>query len=350
LLSQIWTVSFDSIGLICYAFVIVLTFKSHTLILMKFIAPKLLAFVAIAALCLISLSPVSAQEEVNAVHTSILAQWKYEGEAQKKPVDTKKVLLADAEEKPVSRSSYAGFYLGQRRFANVPEDVFLRTGDSSLSLVDLGKGTPLALGLGFMFQPEENGLAVPFWIDGFLGNTSGIGFGVGIGYKLGNAKFSFTPNLTVGLGRIWTAIDVVNIDSTIVPAGFFEPGNNSIFVGRGVTPDEVGGGSNLFFSLGSAFFHAKLSANVSGRITEKMFLFADIGYNLVYASTRNKFEVSGQGYGSFDDLLALETPPEVLSVELEGQGIVNNQNEPYEKTPYNLSGLAIHVGVGFRLD
>lgn len=303
---------------------------------------------ALFVFCALSTVQVSAQE--NAVETSILKQWKYEGDEKQELQTTKRRLDESAEEEPMSRASYGGFYIGQRRFAEVPEDVFLQGIDSSLTLLDLGKGTPLALGLGFMFQPEENGIAVPFWIDGFLGTTSGIGFGIGIGYKLGNAKFSFTPNLTVGLGRIWTAIDVVNIDSTIVPAAFFEAGNNSVFVGRGVTPNEVGGGSNLFYSLGSAYFHAKLSANISGRITEKLFLFTDIGYNLVYASTRNKFEITGQGYENFEQLLALETPPQGLTVELEGQGVVNRNNQPYEKTPYNLSGLAIHVGIGFRID
>lgn len=312
------------------------------------------AVLLVGGMCIFLTTATVAQDKANPVETSILSIWNYENDEKEDKSEKSTHVTRSLEEgdnaEPTSRSSYAGFYIGQRRFADVPTDVFIQGIDSSLTLLDLGGGTPLALGLGFMFQPEENGLAVPVWIDGFLGTTSGIGFGIGVGYKLGNAKFSFTPNLTLGLGRIWTSIDVVNIDSTIVPAAFFEENNPSIFVGRGVTPDEVGGGSNLFFSLGSAFFHAKLSANVSGRITEKMFLFADIGYNLVYASTRNKFEVSGQGYGNFDELLALDTPPEVLSVELEGQGIVNNRNEPYEKTPYNLSGLAIHVGVGFRLD
>lgn len=293
---------------------------------------------------------LQAQKGDQSPETSILSTWGSEGKYHDvTPRELRKTTEGD-EGEPQSRSSFVGFYLGQRTFSEVPQDVFLQTGDSSLSLLDLGEGRPLALGVGFMFQPEEKGLAVPFWIDGFLGATSGIGFGIGVGYKVGSPKFSFTPNISFGVGRIWTHIETLNIDSMIVPAAFFEEGNNSVFIGNGVNPPETGGGGNLNFSLGSAFFHAKIGANISGRITEKMFLFGDIGYNLVYASTRNMFNITGQGYENFEAFLDQETPPQLISVELEGQGIVNRNNEAYEKTPYNLSGLALHFGIGFRLD
>lgn len=293
---------------------------------------------------------LKAQNSDQSPETSILSTWSYEGKYHDVNGRTPRKTAEGEEAEPQSRSSFVGFYLGQRTFSEVPQDVFLQTGDSSLSLLDMGKGRPLALGVGFMFQPEEKGLAVPFWIDGFLGATSGIGFGIGVGYKVGSPKFSFTPNVSFGLGRIWTHIETLNIDSMIVPAAFFEAGNQSVFVGNGVNPPEVGGGGNLQFTLGSAFFHAKLAVNISGRITEKMFLFGDIGYNLVYASTKNRFDITGQGYENMDAFLAQETPPQLIGVELEGQGIVDRNNVAYEKTPYNLSGLALHFGLGFRLD
>ncbi|MEX1187634.1 MAG: hypothetical protein WED33_00140 [Bacteroidia bacterium] len=99
-------------------------------------------------------------------------------------------------------ASYVGLYFGQRNFMNVPRDVFYLTPDTSnvsYTNVDLGKGRPFIIGLQMMFQNADRGFAFPVQIEGFLGNSSGFTLNLGGGYKIGNPRFSFTPNLTAGL-------------------------------------------------------------------------------------------------------------------------------------------------------
>jgi len=247
-------------------------------------------------------------------------------------------------------SSFVGIYMGQRNFSNVPRDVFFEAESGELTNVDLGKGKPFIIGLQMMFQPADKGFAFPIQIEGFLGNSSGFTLNMGGGYKVGNQRFSFTPTATIGIGRIWTSIDVIPLGGAFIPASFFEEGNSAIFVGPEFQdPHERGPGSNLSFSVGSLFFQSKVSGNLSYRVGKKMVIFGDAGYNILISSGKNKFELSGKGYDNTNEFLnndGANTPPHIITATPDAaKGIINKNRRPYEKTPYNLSGFQLQFGI-----
>lgn len=245
-------------------------------------------------------------------------------------------------------SSYVGLYFGQRNFSSVPNDVFFQNSEDNLTSVDLGKGRPFIIGLQMMFQNAENGFAFPLQIEGFLGNSSGFTLNLGGGYKIGNQRFSFTPNITAGIGRIWTSISSIDLEDSVIPASFFEEGNGAWFVGPTASNLDRGPGSNISFTAGSLFFQAKASANISYSVSEKMVLFADAGYNYLITSGNNKFELSGKGYDSINALTDPNgAPPNIITAEPDAsKGLVNQNRVPYKKTPYDLSGIQFQFGIG----
>ena len=164
-----------------------------------------------------------------------------------------------------------------------------------------------------MFQNADRGFAFPVQIEGFLGNSSGFTLNLGTGYKVGNQRFSFTPTVTAGLGRIWTSITTIELGDGVLPGGWFEPGSSVVFVGPTAENLDRGPGSNVSFTVGSLFFQAKASVNISFRVSEKLVLFADAGYNYVFSSTDNKFELSGKGYDNQQALLNPDGPPPNIS-------------------------------------
>ena len=247
-------------------------------------------------------------------------------------------------------NSYIGLGLGMRRF-NIPNDVYVKRGENDYENLDLGAGKPFAAYLNMLFQGDENGLAILGQFEGFLGKNSGFSVYMGGGYKLGNDRFSVTPLASLGVGKLFTHLETYQMDSAIIPAVFVDPNSEAWLVGPGAENLERGGGGNLNYSVTNAFFSLKPELNVSVKASEKITIFGDIAYNIVFATTKNDFELTGMGYDNTDQLLNSDKPPHPISLEAPMNDVlVNSAGTPYEKTPVGMSGLSVQFGIGLNLD
>lgn len=246
-------------------------------------------------------------------------------------------------------NSFIGLGLGMRSFT-IPTDVYVKQGEDEYELLDLGKGKPFAAYIDMLFQGDENGLAIQGQFEGFLGKNSGFSVYMGAGYKLGNHVFSFTPLASIGVGKMWTHLETFGLDSAIIPAAFIDPNSSAWLVGPNAENAERGGGGNINYSVTNAFFTFKPEVNVSVKAGEKITIFGDVGYNIVFATTKNNFELTARGYDDTDELLNSEMPPHVITLEAPNNDVLTNgDGVPFTTTPVGMSGLSVQFGVGMNL-
>lgn len=263
-------------------------------------------------------------------------------------------LSANAQKKSYD-CSFVEFGLGIRKFSNVPNNVFIQKDSVFLDNLDFGKGQPLAANLGFVFLPDENGIAGKFSVEGYLGNTSGFGIDIGCGYKIGNDKFSFAPMLDIQFSRFFHSVSSYNIDSMAVPASIYDPGSQAYYVGGGVNL-HGGSGSSINYNLNYAAFDLKLNAYVSYKISEKFSVFGRFGYNINVWKSKAKFEATGKGYSNSDQLWTAVIaeandqagePPVLISTEIKSNSFMRQNGVNLSKVPLGLSGYQIQFGIGF---
>jgi hypothetical protein len=247
-------------------------------------------------------------------------------------------------------SSYAGISFGSRFFASVPLVEFESNGNTEQ--VDLGQGKPFLGALTFMLLPQQNGFAGTVVLDGFLGTTSGFTFHFGAGYKLGGERFSFTPTLSLGIGRLSTYLGGISIDNAIVPAALFQSGSQQWFVGAGADNAGRGGGSDIGYRMGSAIFSLKPSANIAVQLSPRLILFGDFGFNIVFAKTKNEFKLSGMGYDNSSELNQSGLAPHSITLETKSPGTLRDATtgEIYTKNPISPSGIQFSIGLGIPMN
>lgn len=247
-------------------------------------------------------------------------------------------------------ASFVGISVGSRFFANIPDGLYFSNGTDS-EPVDVGQGKPALAALSFMILPEESGLAGTVALEGFLGTTSGFMFNFGAGYKLGSYRFSFTPLLSFGLGRISSYLQTVKLGSGVLPGGLFESGSTVVFVGPDADNGGRGGGGDIGYRMNSAMFSFKPSANISVRAADRLVIFADVGFNVVFAKTENEFKLSGMGYSDAKEAGQSGLAPHSVSVKTKNPGQLRDAaGNTYTKNPINPSGLQFSIGVGFPMN
>ncbi len=255
-------------------------------------------------------------------------------------------------------SSFVEIGLGVRTLNSVPTNVFIKYDENAYRQADFGGGTPLAANLGFVFLPDQKGLAGKFAISGYLGSTSGFGIDLGIGYKIGNEKFSFAPMFEIELNRLFSGIESYAIDSTIVQGSNYNSSSTAVFVGNGVKLHD-GNGSDIKYNINFANLDLRLGAYVSYNVANSWAIFGRVGYNFAVAKSKAKFEATGKGY---DNQQALENAvlselagesgegPKTISVEIDQPDFMIQNGNSIDKIPFNMSGFILTIGVGISIN
>jgi len=260
------------------------------------------------------------------------------------------------EEKKTYECSFLEISAGMRAFAEVPNDVFVRKDTGFLDNLDFGQGRSFAASLGGTFLPDENGFAGNFLINGYLGSSSGFGFEVGFGYKLGNDKFSFAPMAHFGLTRMFNYVGNYNIDSSLVSASVYDGSSEAVYLGGGVNL-HGGSGSSISYTINYAIFDLKLGAYLGYKISPKYTLFGKVGYNFGFAKSKAEFTASGKGYNNFDEFWEAAiaesngeegSPPVIISTDINTEGFLQQGGENIDKVPVNFSGFQFQIGIGFN--
>jgi hypothetical protein len=264
--------------------------------------------------------------------------------------------ISASAQKKTYECSFLEISMGMRQYSDIPNDVFVRKDTGFLDNMDFGKGQSFAASLGAAFLPDENGFAGNFLINGLLGASSGFGFELGFGYKLGNEKFSFAPMAHFGLTRIFNYTGSYNIDSSLVSASVYDGTSQAIYVGGGVNL-HGGSGSSITYTVNYAIFDLKLGAYLGYKISPKYTLFGKVGYNYGFAKSKAEFTASGKGYESFDafwDAAIAEangeagSPPVIISTDINTTGFLQQNGNAIDKVPVNFSGFQFQIGIGIN--
>jgi hypothetical protein len=238
--------------------------------------------------------------------------------------------------------------LGTRMFGEVPTDIFAEIG-SFKENVDFGGGRPLTASLGLVMLPDEKGLSASFGIEGYLGSTYGIGIKMGVGYKFGNERFTFSPMFEIGGGRMFGHITSIKLDSSSVFAFMLDGESEAIYLGSRVKVND-GYGSNISVQVSSAFFELKPSMYLAFKVNDKFSIFSRFGYNILIGKSKMDLTASGKGYDNLDQLTTTDQPPHTIITEFgnDRNFMTDGNGDVVEKHPVNFTGMQFQIGVGFH--
>jgi len=172
---------------------------------------------------------------------------------------------------------------------------------------------------------------------------------MGVGYKVGNDRFSFAPMFTIAGHRTYNQIGSYRLGETGLFASTYDPSSEAIFVGPDAT---VGGGSgtDIKYQISNAIFELKPMAYLAYQVSDKVSVFGNFALNTVVGVSKSTFTADGQGYDNLTQLIEAEAAPHQISVDItESDFMQDASGTSLSKSPLDMSGVQFSIGIGLHL-